>query len=255
MSERAARRVTTSTAKRKTSTYGMSPNNAPALTWDIWIRLFHWSLVLAVGFQILSGLTGFQFYDWHGNIGEFVLALVVFRLMWGLVGSRNASLSSLFTGPRAVFSHLAHLLRRDVPAERGHNAAGGWAVLAMLAIVGVQAVTGLFIADEDEFIEGAYYGDVSSGAAALLYRVHKINANLLQTIVVLHIAMIAAYGFWGRRNLVAPMITGREKDAMTGVEEEGDGVAGADPAFAVLGKGIACAAVAATVVGLTVGWF
>lgn len=177
--------------------------------WDIWIRLFHWSLAISVGVLFYTGLTGDLFFDWHKLTGEFVLLLIVFRLIWGVVGSSNARLSALFKSPAEGVRHLKHLAKKDVPQEREHNAAGAWAVIAMLIMLGTQAVTGLFIADEDELVEGALYGDVSSATSDLLYRVHNINAELLQIIVIVHVLMIALYGVYAKRNLLLPMITGK----------------------------------------------
>lgn len=177
--------------------------------WDIWVRLFHWSLATAVAFQLVSGLTGWQFFDWHRTAGEVVLALVLFRLMWGVLGSANARLGALVRAPAAAFRHLGELARRDVPPERRHNAAGSWAVLALLLMLGVQAMTGMLIADEDEFVEGAWYGAVDDAMSERLYRVHQFNAELLEALVLVHVAMIAIYFFWARRNLLLPMITGR----------------------------------------------
>lgn len=227
--------------------------------WDVWVRLFHWSLVLGVGFQLLSGLTGFEFIELHGTVGEVVLALVVFRLLWGVVGSPNARLSALFAGPSAVLRHLRELRHRRVPPENGHSAAGGWAVLAMLLIVGVQAVTGLFIADEDELLEGALYGDVASGTSDLLWQIHEINANLLEAIVILHVAMIAIYGLWARRDLLTPMIRGRaraeSKGEPGGDPSPGRAVARAEPRGGILWKGVLCAFVALLGVGWVSDWF
>lgn len=177
--------------------------------WDVWVRLFHWSLAATVLFQLASGLTGWQFIDWHRRGGELVLALVLFRLLWGVFGSSNAKLTALVRSPVAAFRHLRALSRRDVPPERQHNAAGAWAVLAMLVLLGVQAGSGMFIADEDELIEGAWYGAVSGDTSELLYRVHMINSKLLETLVVVHVAMILVYLVWARRNLILPMLVGR----------------------------------------------
>ena len=179
--------------------------------WDAWVRLFHWSLALAVGFLLYSGLTGNLFFDWHRQAGEFVLMLIAFRLLWGVVGSSNVRLRRLFRSPAEGAHHLKLLFKREVDVEREHNAAGSWAVLAMLLIVGTQAVTGLFIADEDEFVEGALYNDVSSNISNLMYRIHHINADFIKVIVALHIAMVFFYLIYARRNLITPMITGRLK--------------------------------------------
>ena len=177
--------------------------------WDIWIRLFHWSLALAVGLLLYTGLTGNLFFDWHRKAGEFVLMLLLFRLVWGIVGSSNARLRQLIKSPVEAVKHLRHFAKRDVPQERGHNAAGSWAVVAMLLIVGTQATTGLFIADEDEFVEGAFYSSVSSDFSDLLYRIHHINADLIKIIVALHIGMVVLYLLYAKVNLVWPMITGK----------------------------------------------
>ena len=179
--------------------------------WDIWIRLFHWSLAAAVGFMLYSGLTGNLFFDWHRQVGEFVLMLIVFRLAWGVVGSSNARLARLVRSPRDAFRHIGHLAKRDVPQEREHNAAGAWAVVAMLLIVGTQAVTGMFIADEDEFVEGAFYESVGSDVSDLMYRIHHINSDLIKAIVILHIVMVLLYAVYARRNLIIPMISGKLK--------------------------------------------
>jgi len=141
--------------------------------------------------------------------GEIALGLILFRLVWGLIGSSNARLTGLLVNPKLAVAHLRDLIRRRPHQERGHNAAGGWAVLAMLFSVLVQATTGLFIADEEGWVEGAFHGSLSSSVSDTLYNIHHINAGVLQLIVLLHIIMIGIYFFVGRQNLVMPMITGK----------------------------------------------
>lgn len=177
--------------------------------WDIWVRLFHWSLAASVLFQLFSGETGVSFYDWHKQVGELVLALIVFRILWGLWGSTNARLSTLVQHPKAALGHLKDLSKRNVHQERGHNAAGGWAIVAMLLIIGTQAVTGLFIADEEEFIEGSFYGTLDSSTTDLVYTIHHNNAILIQTLVVVHLVMLLLYWLVAKQNLVLPMISGK----------------------------------------------
>ncbi len=179
--------------------------------WDIWVRLFHWSFAASVVFLLFSGETGIGFFDWHRWAGEFVLLLVLFRLFWGFLGSSNARLVPLLRHPVAALNHLRGLLAGERHDERGHNSAGGWAVLAMLLLVLVQAVTGLFIADEEELIEGAFYYDVSSGVNEFFYRIHHTNAELLQILVVIHVLMVLAYLIRTGQNLILPMLTGRMK--------------------------------------------
>lgn len=179
------------------------------LIWDIWIRLFHWTLATAIIFLLVSGETGWQFFEWHRLVGEGVLALVLFRVCWGLVGSSNASLIRLIASPRRAFLHLRHLVSGKVEPERGHNAAGGYAVLLMLLLIGFQATSGLFIADEDELIEGVFYGVLSSSASDQLYTLHHWNAGLIKAVVILHVLMVLIYLLRAGQNLVKPMFSGR----------------------------------------------
>ena len=215
--------------------------------WDIWIRLFHWSLALSVGFLLYTGLTGQLFFDWHKVTGEFVLMLILFRLVWGVLGSSNARLWQLFRSPLQAAGHIRHVVSRNVAQERGHNAAGSWAVLAMLLILGTQAITGLFIADEDEFVEGAFYGSVNSGLSDFMFRVHHINAELIQIVLVLHVGMVFLYLLYAKVNLVRPMITGN----LRWLADK----AAPDVKFQRWWIGALCLFACAAATGLLVGWF
>jgi len=176
--------------------------------WDIWVRLFHWSLASCIVFLLVSGTTGWQFFEWHRTVGEVVLALLLFRLCWGIFGSSNARLFALIRTPSSAIKHLASLFRGDVTAERGHNAAGGWAVLAMLGVIAFQALSGLFIADEEELIEGVFYGVLSGELTTRLLHLHHANATLIKFVVLLHVVMIAIYAVRAAQNLIVPMLTG-----------------------------------------------
>jgi len=184
-------------------------NNALITIWDVWTRLFHWSLAVAVIFLLVSGNTSFLFFEWHKAAGEFVLALLVFRLIWGIVGSSNVKLASLISHPGRAASHFRDLLKRDVSPTRGNNAAGGWAIVIMLILLLTQAGTGMLIADEDELVEGAFYGLLSSDASFFLYDIHHMNAELIMAFVIIHVAMIFVYWLYAKTNLILPMISGR----------------------------------------------
>jgi len=177
--------------------------------WDIWIRIFHWLFAASICFLLLSGETGFQFFEWHRKVGEFVLALLLFRLVWGFLGSSNARLLTLIVNPKRAFSHLLQIWRGKVSQDRGHNAAGGWAVLTMLLLISFQAISGLFIADEDELMEGAFYGSLNSGLSETLLHLHHTNAQLLMILVIVHVLMVIVYLIRAGQNLITPMITGR----------------------------------------------
>jgi len=228
----------------------MQRSNEPSrsvLVWDAWTRLFHWLLAAAVIFLIFSGRTGEFFFDWHRYAGEFVLALVLFRLAWGVVGSSNIRLTQLFTNPLNAVRHLLDLARRRAHVARGHNAAGAWAVVIMLVLVAVQATTGLFIADEDELLEGALYGNFNSSTTALLFRIHHINSELLTVVVCVHVVMILLYKVLARQNLLWPMITGRMRwPTYTSLPEV---------VFQKFWVGVTCAVLIAAVVGWVCRWY
>ena len=174
----------------------------------MWVRLFHWALALAVTFLLISGETGLGFFDWHRLAGEVVFILIVFRILWGIVGSSNARLATLPGKPLHALKHFRALFLRDVTQERGHNAAGGWAVLLMLLLLTIQATTGMFIADEEEWVEGAFYGVFSQANSDYLYNIHHMNAEFLKIVVIVHTLMIAVYYLYAKQNLIKPMITG-----------------------------------------------
>jgi len=191
----------------------LSENKKPndVRIWDGWVRAFHWTFAAAVLFLLISGETSFLFYEWHQRIGELALLLVVFRLAWGFIGSTNARLLPLFGNPIHALHHITELALGRAHQTRGHNTAGGYAVLAMLLLVAFQAVSGLFIADEDELIEGSFYGQLDWELTETLLYLHHWNAKLLMALVGVHVFMILIYLLRAKQNLIRPMIVGKAR--------------------------------------------
>jgi cytochrome b len=214
--------------------------------WDLWIRLFHWSLAATIVFLLVSGGTGWMFFKWHRTAGEIVLTLIMFRLLRGLFGSSNARILSLVNNPVKALTHIGELFSRKLPQERGHNAAGGWAVLVVLISITAQAITGQFIADEEEFIEGAFYGVASGNLTDLMYTIHMRNSQLLQIFVIVHVAMVFFYLLYARVNLIFPMFTGSMK--WTGSQKIPDVI------YQRNWVGLIFAVVSIAAVGYVVGW-
>jgi cytochrome b len=170
--------------------------------WDIPTRLFHWTLVLLL---VISYVTAqLDALDWHIRSGECILALLVFRLVWGVIGSDTARFSRFVRGPGAVWRHFMAHDPNDGP---GHNPAGGWAVLAMLVVLCVQVGTGLF-ADNDISTQGPFGPFVERRTRLFLTGLHQRNVYLLLTLVALHVVAIALYWRVRRQNLVLPMVSG-----------------------------------------------
>ncbi|HEY8611055.1 MAG TPA: cytochrome b/b6 domain-containing protein [Roseomonas sp.] len=173
--------------------------------WDGWIRLVHWGVAALVGFSWWCAENGRM--DWHILSGEVILALLLFRLAWGFVGSDTARFSWFLRSPVEGLRHLRHLGRREPDTEIGHNAAGGWMVLALLAVLLVQATSGLFT-DDGILSRGPLARTVSPALADAARSIHLFTFNLILVAIALHILAVLAYAVLKRQDLVRPMVTG-----------------------------------------------
>ena len=171
--------------------------------WDLPTRLFHWTLAALLVGSFATVKLGGNLMVWHERLGFAALALVLFRLVWGFVGGRYARFASFVRGPRAVLGDL----RGQAPAAPGHSPLGALSVLAMLAAVGFQAVSGLF-ANDDIAFEGPLARYVSGAASSLLTTLHRGNEKVLLALIALHVAAILYYRFVRRRDLLRPMLDG-----------------------------------------------
>jgi len=175
--------------------------------WDVPVRLTHWALVALIGFSWWSGEQGGLTLTWHIWSGYAILTLVLFRLVWGFVGSTTARFSSFVRGPGAVVSYLRSLGHRGVSGHPGHNALGGWSVVLLLLAMAVQAGTGLF-ANDDIMTEGPLVRHVSKSLSDLLTTVHHYNFWVLIGLAGVHVAAVLYYLFYKSENLIAAMVTG-----------------------------------------------
>lgn len=175
------------------------------VVWDLPTRVFHWSLaVLIAGAYVTANLGKI---DLHFLCGYAIIALLLFRLAWGVIGSDTARFARFLQSPRAALKHLSHFRRREPDTEVGHNAAGGLMVLAMLALIALQVATGLF-SNDGLFSEGPLAKYVSPAVSDRLSGLHEFNFNLILAAVVLHVAAILAYALVKRHDLVRPMVLG-----------------------------------------------
>jgi cytochrome b len=174
--------------------------------WDPWVRLTHWAIALLLPISWWTAETGR--FDLHFLSGYAILTLVLFRLAWGIVGSDTARFARFLKGPAAALAHLAHLRHREVPAEVGHNPAGGWAVVALLGLLLAQAASGLF-ADDLILNRGPLARRVDEAWATLATSVHLRVFWAIVALAVVHVLAVIAYRVVAGRNLVRPMLTGR----------------------------------------------
>jgi cytochrome b len=170
--------------------------NSRILVWDLPTRLFHWLLAASFAGAWLTAESE-RLRDLHVLLGYTFAGLIAFRLIWGLAGSRYARFSSFVAGPRSVFAYLRSLFSRAPQHHIGHNPAGGWAILAMLGLGIVTAVTGYLT-----------FNDLGGHA---LEEAHELAASAMLALVVVHILGVLVSSLIHRENLVRAMVTGYKR--------------------------------------------
>lgn len=171
--------------------------------WDRAVRIVHWLLAALIGLAWWTAEE--EMLDWHERIGMAILGLLVFRLVWGFVGSSTARFAGFVRGPAAILDYL----RGRSGFVLGHNPLGALSVLALLTLVGAEVGLGLFASDEDGFLSGPLAAFVSEDMAETLTGLHEDLFDWLLVLIGLHVAAIAFYLLVKRDNLVAPMLGGR----------------------------------------------
>lgn len=170
--------------------------------WDLPTRLFHWLLVICVTAAFVTAKIGGSAMVWHGRIGLAIICLLVFRIVWGLVGSTYARFAQFVRGPAAIRAYL-----KGEWQGLGHNPLGALSVLALLGTLTAQAATGLF-ANDDIAFQGYLYPLVGNDLSGKITGIHQLLEKVLMLLVVLHIGAIAFYARVKKHNLVKPMLTG-----------------------------------------------
>jgi cytochrome b len=176
--------------------------------WDLPTRLFHWAIVVLVAFSYFSAQYGRM--DAHLLSGYAILALLIFRLVWGFIGSDTARFGHFLKSPLAALRHLSHFFRREPDAQVGHNEAGGWMVIALLLLLAVQVGTGL-CANDDVATEGPLAKYVGKALSDRLSGIHALTINILLIAIAAHVVAVIAYAVFKGHDLVRPMFTGRKK--------------------------------------------
>ena len=171
--------------------------------WDVPTRLFHWSIVGLLVFSWWSAENAEM--QWHYYSGLTVCALLIFRLLWGVFGTSTARFGQFVKGVGPV---VAYLKNEPGTSAVGHNPLGGWAVIAMLAALVTQVVTGLFAVDVDGLESGPLSYMVEFEQGRLMANIHELSFNLLLVLIAIHIGAILFYLLIRKSNLVIPMITG-----------------------------------------------
>lgn len=174
--------------------------------WDLPTRAFHWLLAASVIGMIATAKVGGSWMEWHLRLGHFVLALLLFRLCWGLVGGHWSRFATFAYGPASVLRYL----RGQAPTQHrvGHTPLGALSVFALLGVLLAQVGTGLISDDEIAFF-GPLVRFVDGSTVGLATDYHKgIGQWLVIGLMALHILAVLVYQLFKKQNLVGPMLHG-----------------------------------------------
>lgn len=171
------------------------PTTPKVLVWDAPVRVFHWLMVLCFAGAWLTAESERQRLV-HVTLGYSMVGLVLFRIVWGFVGSRYARFREFVRGPHAVLAYLKGLAGPVPQHFRGHNPAGAVAIVLLLGLSLVVTAAGI-----------ATYNEL---AGDWVEEVHEVAANLMLLVVVVHVLGVIASSFLHRENLVAAMFSGRK---------------------------------------------
>lgn len=186
----------------------MRDTTSPVRVWDGPIRLFHWALVALVFTSWLTHREGWM--GAHKIAGYTMFAALLFRAVWGVVGSDTARFGRFLVNPLAAILHLRRFHRREPDRIVGHNAAGGWMVLVMLLALAVQVGTGL-CANDQVMVQGPLAERVGPEWSDFLSHVHAVTFTAIEILILLHVAAVLAYALVKRQDLLTPMLTGRKR--------------------------------------------
>ncbi|MGP1630626.1 MAG: cytochrome b/b6 domain-containing protein [Giesbergeria sp.] len=172
--------------------------------WDLPTRVFHWTLFILVVSLVATANIGGNAMVWHMRAGYCVLTLLLFRVIWGVIGGRWSRFGTFLYAPKTLLRYL----RGQFPEPAGHNPLGALSVFALLAALALQASAGLFSDDEIAF-SGPLTSLVSSQRVDQATWYHtEVGKVIVIALVVLHLVAIAFYTVRKRKDLVPPMVTG-----------------------------------------------
>lgn len=210
-------------------------NENTVQVWDILIRIFHWSLVTSF---VIAYLTTEEESIWHIYSGYTVLGLIIFRVLWGVIGTKYARFSDFIYPPRDVFKYIQELISINPTHYIGHNPAGGYMVIALLLSLFVVTVSGLKLYAVEEglgplagvssefiIINNAYADqdeneddedddakkEVNDQGEEFWEEIHEVSTNITLFLIFLHIAGVFVSSRLHNENLARAMITGKKK--------------------------------------------
>jgi len=166
--------------------------------WDPAVRICHWGLVGLFVWLAISGHFGWR-PSLHLWAGYALLAVLLFRLAWGICGSDSARFSRMLTSLASIGPTLKNLTARQPGHAAGHNPLGAAAVLLMLALLLAQSVTGLFFESWGE-VRGPLAERVTRDTAVFLSDLHGLLLWPLLAVVAVHVLAGLYHRVWKHEN-------------------------------------------------------
>ncbi|MCW8830615.1 MAG: cytochrome b/b6 domain-containing protein [Gammaproteobacteria bacterium] len=178
--------------------------------WDPLVRVFHWTLASAF---FIAYLTEDDWMNVHAYAGYTIGALIMFRLLWGFVGTRHARFSDFVRPPREVVSYLKDMATFHPKRYLGHNPAGGAMVVALLVSLSLTVLTGMSVygAEESAGPLAELFANAPELVADMFEELHEFFANFTLFLVVFHVIGVVLAGLQHGENLVRSMINGLKK--------------------------------------------
>jgi len=170
--------------------------------WDFPTRVFHWALVALVAVAWISSEADGSVFWIHIYSGTLLIGFVVFRAIWGVIGSRHAQFGDFVRGPEEVKDYAKRLFAFRPPYKVGHNPLGGWMILALIFTILMAVLTGMMSSED------GYVGPLAHIGGGLLGKTHEGFANFLLILIFAHVAGVFVHGFISRENLPRAMVTG-----------------------------------------------
>ncbi len=210
--------------------------NPKILVWDVPTRLVHWLVAVLV---LVAYVTyRLSWIRWHVLSGDAVLALVLFRILWGFFGSEPSRFTAFVAAPGTVYRYLRRVARLRISARVGHNPAGGWMILILFALLLGETLSGIFV-NNDVATVGPMSSMTPESVMNLVTDLHRILWDALLAAIVVHVLAILFYAVALRQSLLLPMITGRKSLPETTPRPR---IAGSWRAAWLFGCGVAAAA-------------
>lgn len=195
-----------------------SSKQVPVRVWDLPTRLFHWLLVLL----ILCAWISFEFNEqigdselvWHRFNGYTILILVIWRLLWGVVGSPASRFVNFLVWPWTALRYGIDLVRQRERHYLGHNPLGSYMILALLALVMTQAVFGLLATEHNSVTWGPLAPLISDDTSEWFGKIHGwLFEGVLLILIFLHITANVLYRLIKKDQLIEAMVIGTKPAA------------------------------------------